>query len=264
MPATRIVTTISFSSLQSRLRSHHQVCRCTSCRQDVRGISPGPSFVNQAEPATLRGRAPIEENLNMRLISPIHFLAVLVILVAFCGAQSSTASASSPRKVVEKFWEMEMHGGRLTEEGWRAADSYFVRPTEPPNEKVIGVVDNEFSIENPFTRSDNTAVVTINVHGRTWRIDPKMQIKISSDQVKGFLIYELVLTSKHWEFTADRRTLREVTGTPEWRMKDEGGIWVTRDTAIRYLRQVRDGDSSAVLKNNAEQSLKVLEQRNIR
>ena len=108
-------------------------------------------------------------------------------------------------------------------------------------------------------RSGNAAVVTINVSGLAWKIDPKMRIRVFSDQVKGFVIYDLVLTSKHWEFTPDHRTLKEVSGEPQWRIeKEDGDVWLTTDTAIRYLNHVRDTTTDPVITKNAEQSLATL------
>jgi hypothetical protein len=93
-------------------------------------------------------------------------LGILVSVVASSSvSQQSVTTNKSPKALVEEFWKMETRGGRLTTEGWRSADRYFVRPIEPPNERVIGVVDNGFSIEDPYMRSGNTAVVTINVSG---------------------------------------------------------------------------------------------------
>jgi hypothetical protein len=187
-----------------------------------------------------------------RIVSLIFVAQVLSL------AQSSAGPTKSPKAVVEEFWKMETQGGRLTTDGWRSADRYFVRPIEPPNERVIGVVDNGFSIEDAYMRSGNAAVVTINVSGLAWKIDSKMRIRVFLDQVKGFVIYDLVLTSKHWEFTPDHRTLREVSGEPEWRIEKDGDIWLAADTAIRYLSQVRDTATDSVIKKNAEQSLATL------
>jgi hypothetical protein len=185
-------------------------------------------------------------------------ILILLLLAISSLAQSSAARPDSAKAVVEKFWKMETQGGRLTPEGWRAADSFFRRPIEPPTEKVICVVDNDFSVGDPIIKGD-TAVVVVNVGGLIWKINPKMHISVLSDQVKGFVGNKLVLTSKHWEVGPDHRTLREVTGPPEWRLEKETNyVYLAVDTAIRYLTQARDSTADPVIKKNAEQSLATL------
>lgn len=190
----------------------------------------------------------------------VNVIAVLVIAI-LASTQPSAGQTKSPKAVVDEFWKMETQGGRLTPDGWKAADAYFVRPSKPPKDLVIGVVDNEYSIGDPATRTSNTATVTVHVGGLMWKIDPNMRISILSDQVKGFVAYELVLTGTHWESAPDRRTLREVSGEPEWRIEKEGDIWLTVDTAIRYLSHVRDTTSDPAIKRNADRSLATLRQR---
>lgn len=82
---------------------------------------------------------------------------------------------------------------------------------------------------------------------------------VCSDQGKDFWLHKLVLTRQHWEFAPDHRTLREVSGPPEWRLEKEyNHLYVTLDTAIRYLTQVRDSTTDPVIKKNAAQSLATL------
>jgi hypothetical protein len=102
------------------------------------------------------------------------------------------------------------------------------------------------------------AIVHINVGGLSWKIDPKMRIRVFRDEFKGIMIYYLIPTSKHWEFTPDGQTLREVSGPPEWRIDYEGEEWLTKNNAIRYLTQVRDRTSDPTIKKNAEESIAVL------
>ena len=57
----------------------------------------------------------------MRLIWLIGIL--VFVAAAFCNAQSSSRPTKSPKTVVEEFWKMDTEGGRLTDGGWRAAES---------------------------------------------------------------------------------------------------------------------------------------------
>jgi hypothetical protein len=177
-------------------------------------------------------------------------------------AQYSSDQTKSPKEVVKEFWKMDAAGGRLTDEGWRAADRFFVRPIEPPKGKTVCVFDHGFSVS--FERiKDDTAEVVVDTPGRVWKIDPKMRLGIcGSDQGKEFWVTKLVLTGKHWEFAPDRRTLMEVSGAPEWRLEREGNyVYVTREIAIQYLSQIRDNTTDPIVKRNSERTLAILRQR---
>jgi hypothetical protein len=173
-------------------------------------------------------------------------------------ARLSTAQTKPPKAVVEEFWKMDTEGGRLTAEGWRAADSFFVRPIAPPKDKILCVISYPFAVS--YSRiQGNRAEVIVDTAGTVWKINPNMRLGVCSDQDKGFWLNKLVRTSKHWEFAPDHRTLREVGGPPEWRLEEETNyVYVTADIAIRYLMEVRDSTTNSVIKKNAEQSLATL------
>src|SRR5260370_24359742 len=78
------------------------------------------------------------------------------------------------------------------------------------------------------------------------------------------VMYNLVPTDKHWEFEPDGRTLKEVTGPLEWRCKDTPGaaIYLTVESAIRYVKKVRDKSSDPTIKKNADKTLAILKRYN--
>src|SRR5438270_9121017 len=97
-----------------------------------------------------------------------RLIGILVFVAApFCNAQSSSHPTKSPKTVVEEFWKMDTEGGRLTDDGWRAADSFFARPIEPPKERVICVIYGDFAVRDP-TVKDGTAEVIVGTAGRVW------------------------------------------------------------------------------------------------
>lgn len=185
-------------------------------------------------------------------------IAILLLTTAVTGLRAQTVPTESPKQVIEAFWKIETAGGRLTDEGWRAADHFFVKPIEPPHARVIYVIDSDYAVWDPTVR-DSTAEVTIGVGGLIWKIDPRMHTTVFLNQVKGAVVYKLVLVSKHWEFAPDHRTLAEVSTAPQWRIQEaDGAVWLTVDTAIRYLNQKRDNSTDPLIKKNAEQSLAML------
>src|SRR5436190_1862095 len=103
----------------------------------------------------------------MRLIWSVLPVSVLFVIAA---AQPSLASKKSPKTVVEEFWKMDTEGGRLTEAGWRAADAFFVRPVEPPEDKVILVIDKDFSVWDPTVKGTSARVIVGGV-GIVWKLN---------------------------------------------------------------------------------------------
>jgi hypothetical protein len=187
-----------------------------------------------------------------------RIVSLILVTQVLSLAQSSAGPTKSPKAVVEEFWKMDTEGGRLSDEGWRAADRFFVRPIERPKEKIICIFDYGFNVSFQRLR-DDTAEVIVNTAGTVWNLDPKMRLSICSDQGKDLWLNKLVLTSKHWELAPDHRTPREVSGPPEWRFEKESNyVYLTVETAIRYLSQVRDTTTDPVIKKNAEQSLATL------
>lgn len=181
------------------------------------------------------------------------FIACLAYAV-LSSAQPSLRSINSPKEVVERFWKMETQGGRLGPEGWRAAASYFATTVEFPKERSIGVVSNHFSVWDAMIR-DNSAEVTVGVGGLMWKIDPEMRVHTWSDQIKGFISYKLVLTDRHSGIASDRKA-SDVNTPREWRIeKEPTTIFLTLNTAIKYLTQVRDSTDDPAIKKNAEQSI---------
>lgn len=180
---------------------------------------------------------------------------LLMYVVAIGAAHPSIAQTKSPKAVVEDFWKMDTEGGRLTDAGWRAADSFFVRPIQPPKNKIICVIGSSYSVG--YVRvNGNAAEVIVNTAGTAWKIDPMMRLGVCSDQVKVFWMYKLKLTHKHWEFASDHRTLTEVSGPAEWRLEREDNyVYLARDTAIRYLTDVQRNTTDSAMKKNAEHTL---------
>jgi hypothetical protein len=188
----------------------------------------------------------------MRLVPAVLLTAILTL------GQTSTAPSKPPKAVVEEFWKMDTAGGRLTDEGWRASDHFFVHPIEPPKQKVICVFNYGFSVWDPKIQ-DSTAEVIVGTAGDVWKIEPSTHLSICSDQGKDFWVNKLVLTSKHWEFASDHKTLREVSGPREWRFEKPGSlIFLNIDTAIQYLTRVRDSTADPTIKKNAEESIATL------
>jgi hypothetical protein len=189
-----------------------------------------------------------------------HILAVsLFLMVAALGVcrQSGTKETKPPKEVVEEFWKLETEGGRLTSKGWYKAGIFFVHPSPPPQEKKIAVISgkNKYAVDERWIKGN---------HAEIWngcialgRIDDALRYAPPDPRYdKTAVLYHLVLTDKHWEFGPDGVTEKEVSGPLAWRIEDPDTVlWITVDTAVRYVKQAREKTTDPTLKKNADQTL---------
>jgi hypothetical protein len=217
-------------------------------------------------------------------ISRVSGGAVLALSLLAVGRAPTSAEGpcppKSPKEVVRSYRKMDARGERLTTGGWYRAFRFFVKPEPVPEHRFIAVMDGE---ADPYIGSQGndkaeirvpcSAVGQIDFLGRfTFLVAPSLidldrhlgqpgtpQMRMHGPHAPLNRIYDLVLTSTHWELGPGTEGLREVKGTPEWRIETfEREPWVTLDVAIEYLTEMRDRSKSLVIKRNAEKSILML------
>lgn len=191
----------------------------------------------------------------MKRVLATALLVMPVIIVA--SAQVSHSQADPPKKVIEKYFQMEANGGRLTSKGWDKASSFFVRPVRRPKDIQINVIYKEYSVWDPVI-SGSTAEITVG-YLPVGQIDSALRYT-PSRYIKGGVAYRLTLTDKHWEPGHVGEPAKEVAGALEWRIEGPASIvWITRESAIKYVKEMRDKSKDPVIRTNADKTLKVLE-----
>jgi len=185
-------------------------------------------------------------------------LAVVLALGATlvsAEAQAPTSPPRSPKEAVEEYFQFEVNGGRLTTEGWHKAIKFFLRPDSPPKNRRIVVIDRDFSVwDRAIEVKGDTVRIAVGILPM-WRIDSALRLLPSGLTPKSGILYDLVLTDKHWELGSNGQET-EVSGRPEWRIKQEDPvIWITVDTALRYVAEMRDKTKDPVIKKNADATL---------
>jgi hypothetical protein len=190
-----------------------------------------------------------------------HVLAAAFSLAVIVGTvQSSEPRNNLPKDVVDQFCKMDAAGERLTSGGWQRANAFFVRPSPPVEDAVVGVMGGDFFEGTPQIKGDE-AIVGIE-YLKLGQLDSAMRFVWAaspSSPVKIRAFYTLVLTERHWELRSDGSSPREVTGPKEWRIKDfQSESVVTVDAAIRYVIETRDKSTDPNLKRNADATLAIL------
>jgi len=187
-------------------------------------------------------------------VTRLTFFTMIFVVASFAAvAKGSDDQQRSPRKVVEDFWNMEIDGGRLTPQGWNRAEQFFVRPTPMPMKKVISVVYKGSVISDPIVHGTR-AEVTVDIQPQG-RINSEL-LFIPSESYKSGLLVRLTLTDKHREQDSHSRLGKETIGAPEWRIEGAGNmLWISVDTAIRYVTEMRAKTSNPLIKKNADRTL---------
>ncbi|MGB6484639.1 MAG: hypothetical protein WBE86_14225 [Candidatus Acidiferrales bacterium] len=186
----------------------------------------------------------------------------LALAVTPSRAQTVTAGQKSPVDVVRDFMKIETTGRRLTIDGRRTASVFFIRPTSPYGNRVINVIwdyeptDVEETAHTEYwaeVTADTTEVGQLDSTLRFKRITMPRRVVKTID----FLNFELVLTDKRW--TRDQFGLMSgsVTQPLQWEILDgpEQDIYITIDTALRYVAEMRTKTSDPVIRKNADSTL---------
>lgn len=191
----------------------------------------------------------------MKSIRIVHLL--VLIAVPTIPSQAQTNATNSPKEVVEQFWKIETEGGRLTPEGWRKAEDFFLHPNPTPQKKTIAVISGKYkyAVDERWVKKNKAEIA--NGCFDLGRIDDSLTYTPPDPRyAKTAVIYHLVLTDKRWELGSDGVTEKEVSGPFTWRIENaEPVFWLTVDAASRYVRERRDKTTDPTIKKNADATL---------
>ena len=163
-----------------------------------------------------------------------------------------------PKQVIEQYWNYEVNGGRLTDEGWVRAGKYYYRPSAPPKLRTIVVIHPDYSVWSGFVHG-NSARVIIGLR-EIGEIDYHLQFTPhKSNSVKEGHSYALRLTDTHWQLLPGSKTLSRVPGPSEWRIDGaDNKIWLTLDIAVKYVFEIQTTTSDPSVKKKADRTLAML------
>src|SRR5260221_10338784 len=183
-------------------------------------------------------------------------LAVLVTvleLISSAGnavAQHSGEESKSPKQVLEAYLAMETRGGRLSKAGWTRGDSFFASPVPMPLQRGVVVISEHYSVYETSVNGDRAEVS--NDIEDLGRIDSALHYTAPPPGLlKMTAVYHLINTHPHGR----------AAETLGWRITDPGTtLWLNRETAMRYVLDMRDKTSDPTVRKNADQTLTILRQ----
>jgi len=180
------------------------------------------------------------------------------LLSAF--AISATGSIKSAKEVVQRFVSMDVEGARLNSQGWHKADTFFARPSEPPQQKTIVVIAKHYGLSEG-TIKGNMAEYSLG-YEELGQITSLLQFVVSNSGVETRSIckYNLILTDDNRRPVSDEKTAKEMDAALEWRIEgaQPAEMHIGVDAAVRYLTEMREQTKDPIAKKNADKGLAML------
>jgi hypothetical protein len=180
--------------------------------------------------------------------------AIVIIVVGF--GLYAKSSPSSPKEIVDQFVKMDLHGNRLTAQGWRAADLLFVRRSEPVEPKVVVVIGRQYALSTQ-TEKANTKEFYFGYEevGRISTSSLRFVPTRSGIESRSFDKYDVVASPVE-PIRGDTQNTVERSSS-EWKIDgaQPETMHLTAAAAIRYVTQLRRRAKNAAIRGNADQTL---------
>ncbi len=192
-------------------------------------------------------------------------LAILKSLSAGGSVQAHPVGSAkeSPTRIARRFMRAEI--GLLPNQ-WNRLTDFFVETPKPQWNNVhivdvvgIGVDTNGDSTEVQVSTNslgELDASLRLSNHP-LWRLPPGKP-SVSACYGDDRFVFGLSLSDKQWQIAGDG-SAKELDVTLAWRIADTSfRPLISLDTAIRYVRQVREKTSDPAVKSNAIRTLRIL------
>jgi hypothetical protein len=208
-------------------------------------------------------RKTTDKYYRMHLFVVLSLVALLLPLLlcptALVGQTIPDLHRENPREIIERLCKMDEAGIRLTPRGWHEADTMFLHPQRFSRNVSLVVKDGDCgTISAEVSGNDATVGVEYLVLGQ---IAPSMRFSWTghvTEPIKLRNSYTLVHTDTYWVMTGEHG-IRQVRGATQWKIeKFQRRQVVSVETAIRYVREVRERASDPMVKKNADETLRIL------
>jgi len=202
------------------------------------------------------------------LTGRIFRIAGLLLGIFFSISPNLSLSQAPPTipatQVSEEFWRLETNGERLKSSGMEKVGALFARPVPAPSVQLIHVVgDPSHDTIEETTEAEGWTEVSVTTN-ELGTLDRTLRFARSPRKgrnnvalLRGPVItLDLVLTTKRLKLREDGTHVVEATSTPKWLILcGSESLWVSVDTAIRYVTEMRARTKDPNMRKNADQSL---------
>ena len=189
----------------------------------------------------------------MRRFSRFLVFSISCLAATLLMSQTVQDNKQIVQDVVQKYWTMEINGGRLTADGWVRANAFFAHAVARPLNFSIAVIYDDSEPWPPEIKQ-NKAEVIIGI-GSVGQIGPDLHFTKTKP---GIFFKEGLLLHVIQENPPDK-SAASATVPPRWKIEKPGDlIWLNLSTAIRYVSDERDRTTNSAIKQNAARTLTIL------
>jgi hypothetical protein len=193
------------------------------------------------------------------MIKKRSVVVMIMFLAISMRAQSPSGSQiRPPSETLREFCEMDAEGKQLRPDGWYELAAMFVHPREFPGEASVIVIKDFVVSDAKLTGNKAQLYVEyteLGIIDPSFRLEPPPFTRIMRD------LYSLVLTDTQWVVKPNSVAATEVKGPLKWMIEDpQRTPHITRETAIRYVSDLRDKTHDPLVKKNAIKTLEKLKQ----
>lgn len=188
-------------------------------------------------------------------------IALLILTAGVHTAARQEDFAAASIEDVQQFLRFEIAGGRITDTGWRGANTEFfletrgVSPPPPPKQRDVRVVSDKYYVRLYRFEPTTRATVEVSFPACYGTVDARMHFEQwGTGSPKGVLV--LAKCSSTYDLVASRIVTSRFGGTPG--AKANQTIMLDRAAARRYVIRKRAETSDPEIKKNADATLIVL------
>jgi hypothetical protein len=205
-------------------------------------------------------KLPIE-----REIKSIWIVAAVIVLTlseaTAVSAQLQANAGMGPREVVERFVQMDLDGKLLTNADNEEASELLYSPYPYSQDRAMIVVDH-YELRGP-SRQGNSTTFSIDFH--EWgRLNSSLAFSQEEGDIAGKPVrvreyVHVARTTLHNELGPNGH-MTTVKGSPSWRIEAiPSGSHISIETAIRYVKEMREKTIDPATKENAGKTIATLE-----
>ena len=190
---------------------------------------------------------------RLHAIIPVLFLPLITV-----QAQTPQSHGKPTEQVVIQYEKLVAQGAFLSPEGWKMAGRIYNQSGAFPRDGEISIMSVGGALGENWVHGDRAEVET------KWTdylgtIDSALRYKPPSRDVPVTMtvfVFRLVYTNKHRVVGKNDETVREITGSSEWKIEEpQIRRWTTVNQAIKYVSLMRDKTEDPRIKKNAEKTV---------
>lgn len=198
-------------------------------------------------------------------MTKLCLLLLLAITSVPCALGQCAPPVQCPQGVVQAFIQGDLAGVPLRTP---KDDVIFNRPNDSrfflhyndavPKAPTLSVIAKNYSVDDISIQGDEAKIFFgFAPYGE---IDSALRWHSPDPRIMKYAeMFRLVLSDKRWETTLDGKTVVRTVNPAQWLIADPVPFYVSKQTAVRYVKKVREETADPKIQKNADVTLAILE-----